>query len=327
MGIRPSSLLIHDTFSGNEFEDILEEKNVVRINTVTEYVPNEDSYNINEKCLSKIGDIWISYIILNKGSEVYLVNELIFYYSNKDSRPEIDELFITLSECIVDYDNDNFDKINILSVNNNILELEPISYDSKVDIDIMYNSDTIKSINKLIKKIKINKSGLSIFHGERGLGKTNMCKYLSSKIDRISVFIPTNMIDMSINNPEFKNFIKKYDKCLLIIDDCEFLYNPVYGKVNYFTNSILQLVDGFISEHIDLQILLIFNNDEIDEIDENLLGSNNLLGSIEFDYLEGDSATILSKNIGNNRKYKDSTKLNDVFKNKKNDKKIEFGLK
>jgi hypothetical protein len=327
MGSRPHRVIIHDTFSGLEFEKILVD-NPKKENSVTEFIPNDDDYLVNEKNLVKIEeDIWISYVVINKNSENYLINDVVFYFKNEEQRSKIDELFLKLSECLVDYKKDSFHKINALSVNNGSLELEPIFFNNENDTEALYNSSIIKKTDKLIKKIKKSDCGLSIFYGEKGTGKTNMSKYLASKIDRISIYIPMNMIEQSINNPEFRNFIKKYDKCLLIIDDCEFLYNPVYGKMNYFTNSILQLVDGFLSEHLGVQVLLIFNTDDIDDIDDNLTECNNILDVIEFGYLDSELASELSKNIGLNKKYKEDVLLNDVFKNRKKEERVDIGLK
>jgi hypothetical protein len=329
MGTRPFRFVVHDTFSGPEFEKLLSDNNLKIENSVTEFIPNDGEYLVNEKNLFKIDDnnIWISYVLINKNSENYLINDVVFYFKSEEQRSKIDELFLKLSECLIDYEKDPFDKINTLSVNNATLELEPIFFNTENDIETLYNYDVIKKADKLIKKIKKADCGLSIFYGERGTGKTNMSKYLASKIDRISIYIPMNMIEQSINNPEFRNFIKKYDKCLLIIDDCEFLYNPVYGKMNYFTNSILQLVDGFLSEHLNMQILLLFNTDDIENIDDNLLECNNIMDVIEFDYIDSKLATELSKNLGKNKKYKDPVLLNDVFKNKKKEDKVNIGLK
>ena len=49
---------------------------------------------------------------------------------------------------------------------------------------------------------------------------------------------------------------------------------------------------------------------------------------IEFDLLDSETATELSKSIGNNKKFKEETKLIDVFNFKKNkNKKGTLGLK
>ena len=328
---RPNRLVIHDTLSGKEFNEIIQ-KNIISekmdSNFLTEFLPSDDDYIINRKVLRQLNDdLWISYVEINKNSESFLVNEVCFYYKDVKQEKELDEIFLEISECVVDYDDDNIDKVNTLYLSNNLLELEPLIINQEIEIDNMYTSKIIKEVDKLVKTIKKKNKGLSIFTGEKGLGKTNMCKYLASKVDRMSIFIPNNMVEQTINNPEFRNFIKKYDKCLLIVDDCEFLYNPVYGKMNYFTNNILQLIDGFISDHLNLQVLLVFNDIE-ENLDENLLDCNNLLNIIEFELLDAETATDLSKSVGNNKKFKEESRLIDVFNSKKNkNKKGDLGLK
>jgi len=328
---RPNRLVIHDTLSGKEFDEIIQ-KNIISekmdSNFLTEFLPSDDDYIINRKVLRQLNDdLWISYVEINKNSESFLVNEVCFYYKDVKQEKELDEIFLEISECVVDYDDDNIDKVNTLYLSNNLLELEPLIINQEIEIDNMYTSKIIKEVDKLVKTIKKKNKGLSIFTGEKGLGKTNMCKYLASKVDRMSIFIPNNMVEQTINNPEFRNFIKKYDKCLLIVDDCEFLYNPVYGKMNYFTNNILQLIDGFISDHLNLQVILVFNDIE-ENLDENLLDCNNLLNIIEFELLDAETASDLSKSIGNNKKFKEESRLIDVFNSKKNkNKKGDLGLK
>ena len=140
----------------------------------------------------------------------------------------------------------------------------------------------------------------------------------------MSIYIPINLIEQSINNPEFINFIKKYESCLLIVDDCEFLYS--FGKNNFFSSNIIQLIDGFFSDELNLQIILLFNSCK-EEIDNCLLDSNNIIDVIEFDLLDSKTATDLSESIGKDRKFKDDVKLIEVLNNKKKTKKEGIGLK
>jgi hypothetical protein len=133
------------------------------------------------------------------------------------------------------------------------------------------------------------------------------------------------MVDLTINGPEFKNFVKKFEKLLIVIDDCEFMSNNQLIRMNPFSNNIIQLVDGFLSDNLNLQVILIFNDLE-EDIDENILDCNSLLDVIEVDDLDSELATELSKNLGYNKKYKDSVRLIDVVQNKKMDKIEKIGL-
>lgn len=330
MKSRPSRVILHDRFSGKEFNDIIESfisSKKLEKNFLTEYIPSDDDYIINEKVLLQIDEnIWISYLVINKQSEDYIINEVCFYYKSVDQQDHVEKMVVQITECIVDYE-DESNKINTLSMNSdNLIDLEPLII-SEIDTENMYSDAVIKKIDKLVKVIKKDSKGLSIFTGEKGLGKTNMCKYVASKVDKMSIFIPNNMIEQTVNSPDFKRFLSRFEKTLIIIDDCEFLYNPVFGRMNHFTNSILQLVDGFMSEHLNTHFLLVFNTTE-EELDENLLDCNNLIDVVEFDMLSSEMATELSKSLGVNKKHKNETRLLDVVNSKKkNNIKEDIGLK
>jgi hypothetical protein len=327
LGNRPNRLIIHDSFSGKDFHGILDSiviKDEKISNQFTELLSKNGNYVINKKSIRQIDEkIWISFLELNKSSENYIVNEICFYYDGEDKIETVNKIVDSLLDYIVDYSDDSIDKVNCLSIVNNALELQSINF-SEIEVDGYYNITTTKQIDKLVKSIKKNKKGLSILHGERGLGKTNAVKYISSKVDRMSIYIPINLIEQSINNPEFINFIKKYESCLLIVDDCEFLYS--FGKNNFFSSNIIQLIDGFFSDELNLQIILLFNSCK-EEIDNCLLDSNNIIDVIEFDLLDSKTATDLSESIGKDRKFKDDVKLIEVLNNKKKTKKEGIGLK
>lgn len=312
-GQRPNKLIIHDSFLGSSLEKIISFTNN---NKITELLPTEDSYIVNERVLLEINEeVWCSYFIINKDSENFIINDICFFYKKEENREYIDQIVEKLSESVVDYDKSSINKFNTISMSGGSLDIEPIYVDSdSMSISGRYKSETIKSVNKLATKIKKNNKGISVFFGDKGLGKTTMSKYLCSKVDRMAIYIPNNMIDMTINNPEFRMFFKKFEKVFLIIDDCEFLSSQ-FLKANYFSNNIIQLVDGFLSDSLNLHILLIFNTDK-EEIDEDILECNSLLDAIEFTKLPPYTANELSKKMGFDKKYKYDVRLSDVFQNK-----------
>ena len=184
----------------------------------------------------------------------------------------------------MDYEEDDSNKLNTIGLSLNGLEIEPISLHN-IDLDNVdnyYNSDTFRRVEKAVKQIKKADKGLTVLYGERGSGKTSIINYISSKLDRIVIFIPNNMIDHTINNPEFRKFIKKYDKPVLVLDDCEIAFTDNYGRPNVFTSNLLQMIDGFLSDSINCNIVTIFNIDDEEEIDPSLLDCNNLIDVIEF---------------------------------------------
>ncbi len=323
-GQRPNKIIIHDTFDGLKFESTLKSQIETKL---TEYVPSDDDYFISQKNLTKVNDnIYCSFVIIDKQSENYLVNDVIFFYKEESDEVLIDEIIKSICNCVIDYDNDSFNKFNTLSLTTNSIEIDPVYVDiDSIEIEGRYNEDIIKKSEKIQKKIKKTNKGLTIFCGDRGVGKTTLVKHICHKIDRMTIFIPNTMVDLTINGPDFKNFIKKFEKVLIVIDDCEFLSSNPMSKINPFTNNILQLVDGFLSDNLNLQIILLFNELE-EDLDNDLLDSNSLIDVLEITNLDAEIATDLSKNLGNNKKYKESVRLIEVVQNKKFDKIEKIGL-
>lgn len=323
-GQRPNKIIIHDTFDGMAFESIINAKSETKL---TEYIPSDDDYFINQKNLTKINDnIYCSFVVIDKQSENYLINDVIFFYKEESDETLIDEIIKSICNCVIDYDNNTINKFNTLTLTSNSIELDPISVDlESIEIEGRYNEDIIRKAEKIQKKIKKSNKGLTILCGDRGVGKTTLAKYICSKIDRMTIFIPNTMVDLTINGPDFKNFIKKFEKVLIVIDDCEYFSSSPISKINPFTNNILQLVDGFLSDNLNLQVVLLFNEIE-DDIDEELLDSNSLIDVLEIESLDSDIATELSKNLGYNKKYKEEVRLIEVIQNKKLDKIEKIGL-
>jgi hypothetical protein len=85
------------------------------------------------------------------------------------------------------------------------------------------------------------------------------------------------------------------------------------------------MVDGLLSDSIKVNLIMIFNSD-IDDIDSNLLESNNILNVIEFFNLDQDSSNELSKHLGYTKKFKTNTKLIDIIKKNIIEKEVKIGL-
>lgn len=81
-------------------------------------------------------------------------------------------------------------------------------------------------------------------------------------------------------------------------------------------NNLLQLVDGFLSDSIEVNIITLFNVDDESEIDHSLLECNNLIDIVSFDYLTDKEADDLATHLGDKTKFKNKSKLIDIVKKK-----------
>ncbi len=325
---RPNKILIHSSYSSKLFDEVISNYKT-QSNNFIEVLNGEEEIIVNMKSFISIEEskIYCSYIILDKNSENSMVNEVTFFYASEEDAEKVQGIIEELNSCLVNFDDDDVNNLNVISITQNGLELEPI--ESELDLDnfeLYYSKSTLKDINKLIKDMKNSNKGLSVLYGDRGYGKTSVINYIASKLDRIVIFIPNNMIDHTINNPEFRKFLKRYDRPVIIIDDCEMILGEIFTKSNISSNNLLQMIDGFLSDNLQVSVVTIFNVEDEDEIDHTLLDCNNLLRVVEFDELSINESNELSEHLGHNRKYKNKSRVLDIIKNNKVKEIFEIGL-
>ncbi len=324
----PNKISIYSTYKIKEFVEFVNKISISK-SLSKEIIPTGEDSIINEKSLVKINDgIYLSFVEYDKTSELGVITDISIYYKSSEFEKESNDLIESLSPFIVDYQDGVEQKFNILTLTPDGLQLEPIDpidfdYDN---IDLYYNSSVMKKSKRLTKSIKNAKKGLSIIYGERGSGKTTLITHIASNIDKLCIFVPANMIDVTINSNEFKNIIKRYRNSILVIDDCEIFFSHAYTKSNIFTNNLLQMVDGVSSDMDSLHIVTILNTPDEHEIDPTLLECNNLIDVIEVDRLEKSTVDEICKYLGQKNKFH-NPRIIEVLKNKKTkDKSTEMGF-
>jgi hypothetical protein len=87
------------------------------------------------------------------------------------------------------------------------------------------------------------------------------------------------------------------------------------------------MVEGLLSDSIQVNVITIFNVEDEVEIDHALLECNSLIDVIEFKYLNEEESTELSKHLGHKKKYKNKTKLIDIIRNTYSKEYKKIGLK
>ncbi len=316
-GDRPNKIKIYQSYSKNDFNEVID-KYTLEKSFSSEVIPADEFDIINDVYFIKVSEtIYISYVLLDRESDSSFIHEISFYFkSYQDDAVLVDEITNTLANCQVNFeDDDETCKLNTIYITPTGLEIEPVSTELNENIELYFNEKTLKSVNKLCKSIKKSNKGLSILYGERGTGKTSIVNYITDKVDRIVIYIPNILLETTLNNPEFRNFLKKFHRPIIVIDDCEMIFNELFTKSNIYVNNLLQLVEGLISDSIQVNIITIFNVDDENEIDHALLECNSLIDVIKFDYLNKEESNILSKHLTHNKKYKNKTKLIDIIRN------------
>lgn len=332
-GVRPSKTLIHGYFNKDKFSEFLEKSNITQITTFTDVIPTQDVSVINEKVFSSIEEnIFLTYTFLDKNYEESIVAEVAIFYTTPNNQRVVEIVEQLKSFSIVETTEEENEvkpsKSNILSLSTNGFELDKVKVDRNFDdIEYYYENQVFKKIKKLSKKINNNDKGLSIMVGGRGCGKTTSISYIISKCTKTTIFIPCNLIDNTINNPDFRNFLKQNPNSILVIDDADLYFSQMYSKSTFFTNNLLQLIDGLYSDSLNLNIILSMNC-ELVEIDKTLLQSNNIIDIIEYSKLSSAKVEELCDFLGKKIKVKGEFKLVDVLKEQINNNIVtELGFK
>ncbi len=323
---RPNKIKYHNSYSKELFDKALRDF-TVETKISREVIPADEFDIVNDRIFVKVSDdIFISYSIYDSESEVSNVHDLTFFYKKGEDLDIITNIINSIEDSILDYEEGDDSILNTLAVGINGIDVEPINIpDTDDNIELYYDPKTFKKINKLTKRLKKSDKGITILHGDRGTGKTNIIKYISEKVDRIVIYIPNSLLESTVNSPEFRLFLKSYIKPIIVIDDCESIFNDFYSKSNSYTTNILQMTDGLLSDSIMVNFIMIFNSD-IDDIDSNLLSSNNLLDIIEFGSLDKEMSNELSKHLGHNKKFKTKTRLVDIINKNILEEEVKIGL-
>lgn len=317
---RPNKVSIFHTFDRSVLENIFSDFPKKSSVVSSEIFPNENYHLENQKHFIKIDDgIFFSYTIFDAKSDEGFIGDIVILYDS-NSKESVEKIIQKLEESLNESFEDEVseDSLFTLSLDNTGFDLIPINYlEADYDnIDLYYNTNVLKKINKLANKIDTNSKGISIIWGKRGTGKSTLCCDLLQKIEKKKIYISQTLLETAISSVEFRNFILNNKNLTIVIDDVENLFSDFLLKSNSVTKNLIQLVDGIDSDNFKINLILIVNTDSIDDIDDNFLECNNLLDIIEVDSLSIEKANELSKKLKKNKKYKKEQKLVDILKKK-----------
>lgn len=313
----PNQVNIFDNFCTSRFLEYISTLSPESDTLTKEILPMGDGeYMENIKHFIEINkNFFVSFIAYDMLSDLGSVTDLIIYYLD-EAEEEVNKFIEDTRGFIINVTEEEYvsQKFNLLTLTQDGLQLEPFDVKVTEDLELFYNDSVLKDVKKLTKKIAKSEKGLSVVYGKRGTGKTSLVSSIIQDLDKLCIFIPSNMIDTALNTNDFKNLLKRYRNSVIVIDDSEMFFTNTQFKSNIFTNNLVQLVDGITSGLYNSHIITILNVEDIDEIDESLLDCNNLIGEIEVDCLTSKKVDDLCKHLDNKNKFSGSARLVDVVK-------------
>lgn len=189
-------------------------------------------------------------------------------------------------------------KINLITERSYGLDLLPIKNNKpKLDLNLNYNDDILELHNYLVKNLnKKNKSGLVLFHGIPGTGKSTYIRYLIHKIKKTVIFLPPR-IATNLDSPGMTTLLVDNPNSIFIIEDAEELIKSREGRCESNISMLLNLTDGMLGESLGIQVICTFNT-HTKNIDKALLRKGRLIASYEFKELEVHKTQALIENLG-----------------------------
>jgi ABC-type dipeptide/oligopeptide/nickel transport system ATPase component len=194
--------------------------------------------------------------------------------------------------------------------------------DFDIPIELNYGESFVEKYENIVGKLKNNKHGLFLFHGESGCGKTMILRKLVSELadDKTIIYVPSYFM-FDIANPELISFISKFKNSVLLLEDAESILTASQDERNQAVSNILNISDGLLNDHMDMQIIATFNV-ERKIIDSALLRKGRLMVDYKFKKLTSKQATKLSKYIGLNKEYTEPKSLAEIYEEKSGGKQL-----
>ena len=192
----------------------------------------------------------------------------------------------------------NTKKINLITERSYGLDLLPINNRKpKLDLTLNYNDDLLDVHNHIVKCLnKKNKSGLVLFHGIPGTGKSTYIRYLIHKVKKTVIFLPPR-IAANLDSPGMTSLLVENSNCIFIIEDAEELIKSREGNGGSNISMLLNLTDGMLGESIGVQVICTFNT-HMNNIDKALLRKGRLIASYEFKELQANKSQTLLESLG-----------------------------
>lgn len=233
----------------------------------------------------------------------------------------LERVFRIAQDCLVETEDDKRRYINIVSsMPREGLRLN--KYEIKrpkiQDLDLYYGWGFQEKHKRFVNQIhQKEKSGLFIFHGLTGSGKTNYIRYLISQTRRDTnfIFYPITLL-RELADPQLITFISDYQHSVLIIEESE---DTVQARDNFNSDrasiaNLLNISDGLLSDVLNLKIISTFNTD-IKNLDRALLREGRLLGIHKFDKISVESANRIAMINNIDKEFTEPVTLAQIFNN------------
>jgi len=162
----------------------------------------------------------------------------------------------------------------------------------KLDMAKDYNDGFCQLHKSILAQLQAkDKSGLFLFHGLPGTGKSTYIRYLAGCVKKTVIFLPPKLA-MNLDEPGLIKILIQNPNSILVIEDGEELIEARENGRGSGISMLLNITDGLLGEAMGIQVICTFNT-ELQSLDKALLRKGRLLARYQFDKLSIDKAQNL----------------------------------
>ena len=254
--------------------------------TRTEYIKDNSEFTIKKTNLGK-------YCVTVDGFIKIYSSGIFIYTNNEEFRDKIFNCIVPIVEeypCEVYWVTQGSNGFGI-----NKLTLK----DGLFNIKSHYNDDF--NYTKVNEFIRSKDSGLIIFHGTPGTGKTFVLRNLAQENPDIHFYFMDKSTFNYIDNQSLIQFLfsEQIKNSIFVLEDCETLLTDRINTGNHLLSTILNLSDGILGDGLNIKFICTFNADLV-KIDKAILRKGRLKYKYEFKALTPEKTQMLAKELNKN---------------------------
>ncbi len=168
------------------------------------------------------------------------------------------------------------------------------------DLDLFYGTGMLDFHHDLITRLKKERGGLTILHGDPGGGKTSYIRHLMKALKgkKQLILLPKGVLEV-LGTPKFVEFLIDLSSTpsILVIEDAEDVVMTGSRANGSATSTLLNLTDGILNDISSVQVLLTFNC-PVSKVDQALMRSGRLTAKRDFGPLSVADAIRLAETKG-----------------------------
>lgn len=168
-----------------------------------------------------------------------------------------------------------------------------------IDVEENYNDDFLPIYNKVVEFLEDRSSGLVLFWGNPGTGKTSIIRHLISAVPKEYIVVPLS-IASRLGDADLTTFITDHTDSVFILEDCEkLLEDRGENPFNDSISTILNMADGLLSDIVNIKFICTFNA-PLTRIDPALLRKGRCIAEYKFTELKAEKVAVLNEkyNLG-----------------------------